>query len=151
VVRTALLEVKYKHVRGLIKPLAAQLTSFVASERVDADAMVAVPLHESRQLERGFNQSALLGEQVSRALHLPFLKNALVRSMPTESQTSMASADQRWQNVHGAFTGGADLGGKRVILIDDVCTTGATLDACAETLKNAGATKVWGFAFAREL
>ncbi len=123
----------------------------------EADMLVPVPLHPLRLWRRRFNQSALLARhlQASRALigpAPPVRVDILVRRRRTISQTNL-DRDQRRDNVAGAFavsrTGEMDLRGRNVLLVDDVYTTGATLDACARTLHQAGAAQVNVLTFAR--
>ncbi|HXE63369.1 MAG TPA: phosphoribosyltransferase family protein [Bryobacteraceae bacterium] len=106
------------------------------------DAIVAVPLHWKRRWRRGFNQAELLAKQISKRRRMPLMK-ALRRVRPTANQSGLTSAARR-RNIAGAFQPkpGTDLRGKRVLLIDDVFTTGATASACAAALKRAGAASV---------
>ena len=107
-----------------------------------------VPLHGRRERERGYNQSSLLAREVSRRAGIG-LAHALRRTRDTPTQTAM-SIEERRRNVDGAFECAGDVRGQRALLVDDVVTTGATMSACAATLKAAGATKVWGLSFARQ-
>ena len=112
--------------------------------------IVPVPLHSSRLRQRGFNQAVLLGRTISRHLSLPILPDALIRTRRTEPQIELSSAERR-VNVKGAFAvGRADsVAGKRILLLDDVMTTGSTMDECAKELKKAGAEAVIAAAIAR--
>lgn len=120
----------------------------------EADALVPVPLHWRRQWARRFNQSALLAEIIAKesggALRVSY--RALKRVKATPQQVGLSQA-AREQNVQGAFRvppdGRAEVAGRRLILIDDVLTSGATLDACARALLRAGAAQVDALAFAR--
>jgi ComF family protein len=112
---------------------------------VDADVAVPVPLHRARQRARGFNQARAL------AVHLGLpVSDALIRTRPTESQADLP-AERRHSNVRGAFaiSRHADVEGRTVVLIDDVMTTGATLNACAAVLLDAGAAEVRALTAAR--
>jgi ComF family protein len=119
----------------------------------DADAIVPVPLHPWRLWSRRFNQSAELARILSRRTGKPAWMTALLRHRPTPSQGNMPSAKARRRNVAGAFKVSSRLksaiAGRNVLLIDDVLTTGATVDACARALKRAGAAKVDVLALAR--
>jgi ComF family protein len=118
----------------------------------DADALVPVPLHWRRLWARRFNQSALLAKTVSEIAGVPIAGNALKRVKATAQQVGL-SQKERASNVQGAFRvpaeSKAEVGGRRLVLIDDVLTSGATADACARTLLRAGARNVDVIVFAR--
>jgi ComF family protein len=123
----------------LAKPLGAMLNRAIAiDERFDV--VTPVPLHWRKHWQRGFNQADLLAAQVAKRRKIALLR-CLRRKKPTEVQASLAVAGRR-RNVAGAFEIRADVRGKRVLLIDDVMTTGATASACATVLKRAGAKSV---------
>jgi ComF family protein len=109
------------------------------------DAVVPVPLHRLRELERGYNQAEMLGRGVAEALGVPVDASLLSRPSPTRSQTRLSRTD-RWKNVSGAFAvpPGADgqVAGRTLLLVDDVLTTGSTAVAAAQTLLAAGAARV---------
>jgi ComF family protein len=104
-----------------------------------------------RRRTRGYNQASLMAQELGRALDLPVV-DALTRRRFPGAQASSATAVERWRNVSGAFSVARPeaVAGKRVLLIDDVATTGATLDACAQELLAAGAASVSGLTLARE-
>ena len=118
----------------------------------DADLLVPVPLHWRRQWARRFNQSALLADVVGKASGLKVAHRALRRVKPTAQQVGLARAE-RALNVQGAFraraSGQRELAGRRLILVDDVLTSGATLEACARALLRAGVAQVDVLVFAR--
>jgi ComF family protein len=118
----------------------------------DADALVPVPLHWRRQWARRFNQSALLAEVIAAASGRTVAHGALKRVKATPQQVGLGKAE-RAHNVQGAFRvpadGKADVAGRKLVLVDDVLTSGATLDACARALLRAGAAAVDALAFAR--
>ena len=116
-----------------------------------AEIAVPVPLHPANLRERGYNQSGLLAERFSSLVGLKLEEKALARVRKTATQTRLAREGRR-ENVDGAFEiGDPDaVKGKNVLLIDDVCTTGSTLNECAKALKKAGAGKVFGLALARD-
>lgn len=119
----------------------------------DSCRIVAVPLHRWRLWHRRYNQAAEIARHFAQLSGLPFAPLCLVRCRATPSQGDMPSARARRRNVRGVFAvpaaAKADLAGKTVFLIDDVLTTGATVDACARVLKRAGAEKVLVLAVAR--
>lgn len=119
----------------------------------DADVIVPVPLHRWRLWRRRFNQSALIAQSLGRLVGKPVDCLALVRMRATPSQGDMPSAAARRRNVEGAFRvlsgRAARLRGKSVLLIDDVFTTGSTIEACARALKRAGAARVFVLTLAR--
>ena len=107
------------------------------------DMVIPVPLHRARERERGFNQSEVLAEGTSRAMGTALTKGILKRRKNTKDQTYL-NAQQRAENVNGAFVVSQPekVCGKGVILVDDVMTTGATLNECARMLQEAGAAQV---------
>jgi ComF family protein len=113
------------------------------------DVIVPVPLHADRLRERGYNQAALLAHELARQARLAVDEQTLVRKRATASQIKL-DAKQRKENVHDAFyCSDSSLAGKRVLLVDDVCTTGATLEACAIALQESGALSVQALTLAR--
>jgi ComF family protein len=118
----------------------------------EADALVPVPLHWRRLWARRFNQSAALAKIVSNVSEIPVAVDALKRVKPTRQQVGL-TASERAQNVQGAFAvpeaARAEVAGRRLVLIDDVLTTGATIDACARALLRGGAASVDVLVFAR--
>jgi competence protein ComFC len=109
------------------------------------DCIIPVPLHPARKRERGFNQSEILAQEFSDVIHIPVLKKILKRTRNTKDQTKL-SPEERIENVKGAFSlkSPETIEGKRIILVDDVMTTGATLGECARVLSEAGANKIMG-------
>ena len=111
-----------------------------------------VPLHPRRLKERGYNQAEVIARPLGEAARLAVTPAALQRTLWTEPQARMGNRTHRARNVNGAFAARAELvAGRRVAVVDDVCTTGATLNACADALTAAGAVSVWGLTLAREL
>ena len=129
---------------------AAQMQRAGRAALAHADVIVPVPLHRSRLIRRRYNQAALLARAVSRRSGVPMDAAALVRTKKTPSQGAMSAAGRR-RNVSGAFavTDADALRDRRVVLVDDVMTTGATLEACTRTLKRAGAARVDALCLAR--
>ncbi|HEV2688118.1 MAG TPA: ComF family protein [Bryobacteraceae bacterium] len=132
---------KYGRIETLAKPLGRLLALALPRDQV-YDAVVPMPLHWRKRWQRGFNQSALLARELGRRVNVP-VKNALRRVRSTSAQAGLTNAKRRL-NVSGAFRPkrAHSLDGKRVLLIDDVMTTGATAASCARALKLAGARQV---------
>ena len=150
-VRQAILQFKYKNVKALAAPLAQLMAEYLCTHPLPAEVLVPVPLHPRRLRERGYNQSSLLARELGKLACFPTVEGSLVRLKNTPPQTRTKSAEERQSNVAGAFIcRDQRLGGRRILLIDDVCTLSATLEACATALKAAGATSVWGLTLARE-
>ena len=142
---------KYRGMTALAAPMASLLAQAVRSHGLAADVVVAVPLSGLRRRLRGYNQAEALARALGRELGLPVSGRALERRRHTPPQARSADAEARRRNVVGAFRcRERAIAGRRVLLVDDVATTGATLDACAAALKAAGARSVWGLTFARE-
>ncbi len=151
VIRQAVLQLKYKNLRALARPLAGLLGDYLAANPVPGEVVVPVPLHRKRTRERGYNQSQLLCRGLGRLLELPVVADCLIRRRHTPPQTGTATVSERRSNVADAFTcRDRRLQNRQVMLVDDVTTSGATLDACAAALKESGASSVWGLTLARE-
>jgi ComF family protein len=129
---------KYAKVRTLARPLSGLLMQALAREEA-FDAVAPVPLYWRRRLQRGFNQAELLARELSRRTGIPLVK-PLSRVRPTPAQAGLSNSARR-QNVARAFRS-QSVQGKRILLIDDVMTTGATAASCALALKQAGARRV---------
>jgi ComF family protein len=140
---------KYQGWRRLAVPLALLISERLVVEGLAAPWAVAVPLHKERLRQRGFNQAELLAAEVRGRLRLAEPVGKLVRTRHTPPQVGH---DRRWRldNVRGAFEWrGASLGGSSILVIDDVATTGATLEACATALRAGGSGPVIGVSVAR--
>jgi len=140
---------KYVQVADFFAPFLYK-TYLANPEYFEADYIVPVPIHKSRLKERGFNQSFLLARGLSGLCKIP-CRELLIRTKKTKSQTSMGR-QERLLNIKEAFAcaDSAAVKRKAIILIDDVCTTGATLEECAVTLKAAGAREVLAITALRE-
>jgi ComF family protein len=149
---SAITLLKYEEVTRLGDWFAARLGVVVAKAGKDfsADVVVPVPLHPDRQRERGYNQAELIARPLARRLRLKLGPYLLVRTQPRPAQLLLSRA-QRWESVRGAYATrkGVRVDKLRVLLVDDVMTTGATLDACARVLLKAGAASVLGLTVAR--
>lgn len=151
--RDAVHALKYRNFRALSQPMGELMADYLRRSHIPGDVLVPIPLHHRRLRERGYNQSELLARELSKTVSLPVLDNVLRRVKNSSPQARATSVAERYQNVKGAFVceNNGRIAGKAVIVIDDVCTSGATLEACAEVLKIAGAVSVWGLTFAREV
>ena len=141
---------KYRNLRASAPELGRLMGAHLALEPVPADVLVPVPLHPRRERERGYNQSGLLAREVSKQSGIPMEPQLLRRIRNTRPQVSVEDHEERRRNMEGAFECAPEIGSLKVLLIDDVVTTGATMSACAGPLKAAGAASVWGLALARQ-
>jgi len=146
--RAAIHAFKYSHRPELARPLGTLLGDYLAANPLPVDALVAIPLHPERERARGYNQSFLLAQVVGQLLDVPVWDKALLRTRHTRPQVELDAANRR-DNVHDAFSADERVTGARILLIDDVCTTGATMDACGLALQARAAKSVWGLAIAR--
>lgn len=150
-VQQAVHQFKYNNCKALASPLAELLAEELERRPLPAQVIVPVPLHPRRLRERGYNQSGLLAKELSRLTGLPLIGDSLLRIKNTSAQARTANAEARQNNVRGVFfCRDGQLKERHVLLVDDVCTTGATLDSCAVALNRAGASSVWGLTLARE-
>jgi ComF family protein len=150
--REAIHQLKYRNLRALAVPLAKLLHDYLITDPMPAEVLVPVPLHQKRLRERGYNQSSLLARQLGKLADLPIVDDCLIRQRHATPQARTATVEERQSNVTDAFAcRDHRLRDKQVLLIDDVSTSGATLDACAAALKASGATSVWGLVMAREI
>jgi ComF family protein len=152
VIRQAIHELKYRNLRTLAPVIAGWLYDYLVENPVPADVLVPVPLHRKRLRDRGYNQSSLLAGELGRLSGLPVAAGGLVRHRYAAPQARSAGVGERQGNVADAFTcPDRRFQDKQVLLIDDVSTSGATLNACAGVLKSSGAATVWGLVVALEL
>lgn len=136
---------KYGDRLDLARPLGQWMARAGADILSDAHALVPVPLHWSRLLQRRFNQSAMLAQTIADVARVPVADHMLVRSRATRPQYGLARSE-RARNVQGAFEvaekARIDVKARNLVLVDDVLTSGATVDACARVLRRAGANRV---------
>ncbi|MDH3943931.1 MAG: ComF family protein [Anaerolineae bacterium] len=149
--RNAVIKLKYKRDFGLGETLADQLLKLISSWDWSVQAVVPIPLGRERERERGYNQAALFARPIALGLGVPFREKIVSRSRDTLKQVGLTETE-RQRNVLGAFEIGERLLNKEnLLLVDDVMTTGATLNSCAGVLKQAGAGKVYAITLARAL
>jgi len=148
--RQAIHRFKYKGTQVLAPHFAELLAQTWRRAPADTSVIVPVPLHPERLRQRGYNQSALLGRELGKRIGLPVLEGSLLRLRSTRPQVGLGTEERR-RNVQGAFGCRDDrVANEDVLLVDDVCTTGATLGACAQALLDQGAGSAWALVLARE-
>ena len=145
--RAAVHRLKYRGLRAVAPRMAAAMTRELALTVPSPFTIAPVPLHSARLRERGYNQAELLARAVAAALDCPLRTDLLRRTRATPPQVASQSRAERARNVRGAFRS-APVDGGIFVLVDDVMTTGATLEAAAQALLQAGASRVYGLAFA---
>ena len=142
---------KYKNKFRVAQEMGRVSGNLFKSEGVSFDAgyIIPVPLFRTKRVQRGYNQSEYIAKGLNEILGIPVLRSALKRIRNTRTQTGL-DIDERKQNMEGAFTvkNIEAISGKNIILVDDVVTTGATINECAKTLKEAGAGDVFVISFA---
>jgi ComF family protein len=148
--QTIIAAFKYRNHRGLVVPIASLMRR---SGTPAGDILLALPLARARQRERGYNQAALLARELSVIAAIPFPdQSPLVKIRATPQQAKAKSREERFTLIKDAFVlrkeTSALIAGKRIILVDDVATSGATLNEAARVLKDRGASSVWGWVFA---
>ena len=149
--RQAIHQLKYQNLKAISAHLARLLADYLRLNPLPGEVLVPVPLHPRRLRERGYNQSALLARELANLINLPLITDCLVRVKEARPQVRTATVKERRENVAGAFSCDGKISGKQIILVDDVCTSGATLEACATTVKNSGAVSAWGLTLAMEI
>jgi ComF family protein len=150
--RKAVHDLKFRGVRGHAELLGDLLADAIEGRPLTIELLVPIPLGVARRRRRGFNQSDLIARQVGGRIGVPVLDSCLERARETSPQVHQ-TRDERRENVLGAFRCREPtlIAGRRVALVDDVMTTGATLEAGAEALKTCGAVRVYGLVVAREI
>jgi ComF family protein len=147
--RKAVLRLKYGRDIGLGEALAAQMAAQISNLQWPVELVTCVPLSAGRRSQRGYNQAAALARPLALGMNLPFRPLLLRKKREVPSQVGL-SFEERRLNVQDAFeTGGSIQIGKNVLVVDDVTTTGSTMNACARALIDAGAQRVYGLTFAR--
>ena len=149
-VAQAIQHLKYQGIKDIAPILAQPLVEYIDQHSLTIDGLVPVPLHPQRLAERGFNQSRLIAQHIAISTGIPIHADLIRRVRFTQPQARLGRSE-RMQNVSGAFAPdeNASLHGETILLIDDVATTGATLRACAQALKQIGAGEIWALTVAR--
>jgi len=144
IIREAVQGLKYGNAKSVAHALGERLVKQLQGQDWPIDMIVPVPLHKTRLAERGYNQAQLLSEHVAEVLLYPCLPEAVHRQRNTQSQVTLSGAE-RQANLQDAFQADPQVVSRqRVLLIDDVYTTGATLSACAQAVLQAGAQAIYG-------
>ncbi|MSP79164.1 MAG: ComF family protein [Dehalococcoidia bacterium] len=141
---------KYDGWRVLARVLAQPLAEAFHEFGVQPDVLVPVPLHPKREKDRGYNQAALLADELGRVISVPVNTHVLQRIKATPPQARAQDMQARQTAVIGAFRCGERLNSQNILLLDDVCATGATPEDCAIALWKAGVSTVWGLTVTRE-
>ena len=150
-VREAIHRLKYRRDIGLAEALSRPMIGSMQKLNWSLDIITSVPLGLVRFEQRGYNQATLLARPIALYLKIPFSTRILVRTRETSSQVGL-TVKERHENMADAFrTDRKFVKGKNVLVVDDVATSGATLNACAKALLDAGASSVYGFALARAI
>ena len=144
-IRQAILALKYGGIKAAAPQLGEMLADYLDAHPLEGELLTPVPMHAGRRRERGYNQAELLARRVAERSGIPYHGGLLARTRRVDPQAGMSSAASRTENVADsvAVSHHSDLRGRGIILVDDVATTGNTLDACAGALKEAGAASVW--------
>ena len=151
-IRQAIYELKYHQLKAVAVDIAEVLAGYLKEYPLIGNVLVPVPLHDNRLRQRGYNQSVLITKKLNKLINLPYIIDSLIRTKDSLPQARTSSVQLRHKNVFDAFICKDNrLRNKQVILIDDVSTSGATLEACAVALKKAGALSVWGLTVAKEI
>ena len=148
--REAVRALKYRGLAALAAEMARPLAAALDGWAPPVNAVVPVPLAGRRRRLRGYNQSELLARELGRLAGIPVAAGALRRLRSSPPQAGAADEAARRANVDGAFAAGSSLPAGGILVVDDVLTTGATLDACARALRQAGAGPAFALTFARE-
>ena len=140
-----MINIKYHNKREYIKALSKLLVSRYGSEilKLKVDVLLPIPVHKKRLRQRGYNQSALITKEVAKELNLTYVENVLVRNKNTKAQKEL-SPEQRLANLSAAFACSEEAKNySKVLLVDDIYTTGSTIEACTRLLKEKGVSEVY--------
>ena len=150
-VKDAILQLKFHGLKSIVPLLGSHMSAYMSGNQLDADFIVPVPSHSKRIRERGYNQAELLARALASISGISVEAKTLRRIKLVRPQSSSSSREERRTNVIDTFVcSGEGVSGKRVLLVDDVCTTGYTLEACSRELRTACAAEVRALTVARE-
>lgn len=149
-IRDVIHALKYRGARDILRPLEQRMAASWRQYNMQSDVLLPVPLHAKREAKRGYNQAVLVAKAMGRQIGTPVVEDVLVRVRETASQTKL-NREERKRNVDAAFACVTCtlVNARRVTLVDDVTTTGATLEACAKVVLACGAQSVNAFTLAR--
>ncbi|MFQ3549754.1 MAG: ComF family protein [Armatimonadota bacterium] len=152
VMRDAIHIMKYNFQKVMCKPLGEIFADYAEDKSFDCDIIIPIPIHKKRYVERGFNQAELLARYVSRRIGIELETKILIKHKNTLHQTNL-SKEEREANVKDCFSikSNINLSGKHILLVDDVFTTGNTLNSASITLKTAGVKKITALCLARSV
>ncbi len=152
-IKQAIHRYKYDFIRDLADPLGKLMVKVIRERFFENALLLPVPLHKKRLRWRGFNQAELLALEINRNLNIPMANDILIRTKYNLPQASIKSPQERKENIKQAFQlsrqSTTNIRNKTVLLVDDVATTGATLEECAKALKPLKPKQVWGLVVAR--
>ena len=155
IVKEAIHKVKYGYIKEMAQPLALLILTHLHLINIEIDrsfAIIPIPLSHKKKRKRGFNQSEEMGKVISEATGIPLLSDILVKTKETKPQMELKRAE-RLKNIKDCFEikNKEKIENKTILLLDDVYTTGSTMEECARILKKSGAKEVWGLTVAREV
>jgi ComF family protein len=153
IVKEAIHRLKYGYIKDLAGPLALLILTHLQTINAEIDksfVIVPVPLSPKKKRRRGFNQSEEMGKIISNAAGIPLLSNVLLKTKESKPQMEL-NKEERKENIKDCFKAKEEVKNKNILLLDDVYTTGSTMEECARILKQAGAKEIWGITVAREV
>jgi len=154
IVKKTVNQFKYAYIKELAKPLSSLIVAHLINlnqvESFLSFILIPIPLHKKKLKQRGFNQAEEIGKELSKNLEAPILNNVLIKTKQTSAQVELKK-EEREKNIKGAFFCQKPelVRDKKILLVDDIFTTGSTMEECALTLKRAGAKEIWGIVVAR--
>ena len=150
-IQNALHTLKYRRNKTIGDPLARQMAEFVKSLNLNVDVLIPMPLGKKRMKERGYNQVALVARPLAYEIGLEYAPEGLEKVRDTRSQVGL-NISQRWENISKAYQADVKIvNGRSILLMDDVATTGSTIQSSTEALLSAGAREVYAITIARAL